>query len=269
MRYTVLVDNMCMVQGLYSEWGYSGCLQTPDATLLFDTAGILHVLEHNMRFLGIAPESVTDVVLSHGHFDHTAGLFDVIRMAPNARLWAALEAGRERRGDADKKRLCSGGALMARCGFNPIDPYKEVVPGVYAFTVPESERDEAYVGHKDMWCVDDEGDIVPDTFSDDVSLLVKGNKGYSLLLGCAHAGLPNIMRFVAKTFDVKEFDTVLGGTHLCIMEPAYYEHWMKALSAYPVKHWRPCHCTGFKAGAALARMFDDVDWAGAGTRHEL
>jgi len=269
MRYTVLVDNLCTIQGLYSEWGYSGCLETGEATLLFDTAGILHVLEHNMRFLGLAPESVTDIILSHGHFDHTSGLFDMIRLSPQARLWAATEVGRERLGDADKKRLCSGGALMARCGINPVDPFKEVGPGVIAFTVPESERDESYVGHKNMWCVDDDGDIVPDTFSDDVSLLVKGDHGYSLLLGCAHAGLPNIMRYVEKTFDVTSFDTVLGGTHLCIMEESYHAQWMAALARYKVAHWRPNHCTGFKAAAALARTFKDVDWAGAGSRHEL
>lgn len=265
MRYTVVVDNLTTRQGLYAEWGLCGCLETADGTLLFDTAGVLHVLEHNLRFLGLAPESITDIVLSHGHFDHTSGLFDMHRMAPEANIWAAADVVRERRGDADHKRLSGGGALISGLNFTAIDPYQEVLPGVIAFTVPQSARDPEFVGHKNLWCVDDHQTIVPDTFDDDVSILVRGEEGYSLLLGCAHAGLPNIMQYAASTFCVTAFDTVLGGTHLCAMPAQRYDDWMKALRRYPVKHWRPNHCTGFRAASTLARYFDDVDWAGAGT----
>lgn len=269
MRYTVLVDNLCTVQGLYSEWGYSGCLETPDAMLLLDTGGLLHVLEHNMRFLGFNPRNVTDVVLSHGHFDHTAGLFDVFSLAPQARLWAGDGCTREKRGDADQKRLGGGGAVYGNLRFNSINPAKEIVPGVTAFCVPQNERDEAFITHKNMWQVEDDGSIVPDRFEDDISLLVKGDAGYSVLLGCAHTGLPNILRYIKKAFGISSFNTVLGGTHLCSMAPENYPMWMDALKEFKVTHWRPCHCTGFKAASVLAKTFDDVDWAGAGTHHNL
>lgn len=219
--------------------------------------------------MGFDPKTVNEIVLSHGHFDHTSGLFDMIRLAPEARIWAGLGVGEERRCDADARRLGGGGALFEHLEFNSVNPYKEIAPGVTAFVVPKEERDECFIGHKGMWCVDEHGDIIPDTFADDLSILVKGEKGYSVLLGCAHTGLPNILRYIRKTFGVDSFDTILGGTHLCIMEPEHYDTWMGALTEFKVKHWRPNHCTGFRAAAELARRFDNVDWAGAGSRHEL
>ena len=94
-------------------------------------------------------------------------------------------------------------------------------------------------------------------------------KGASVLLGCAHAGVPNILRFARETFGIRDFDAVIGGTHLSGVDPKEYGVWMQELAQYNVKRWRPCHCTGFRAAAELARRFENVDWAAAGTSHEL
>ena len=159
--------------------------------------------------------------------------------------------------------------MLAGIAFSPIDPFVEIAPGVTAFTVPATERDSRWVCTRHMFERTDSGKIVPDTFADDVSLLVQTEKGASVLLGCAHAGLPNILRYASRTFGIDRFHTVLGGTHLSGVAPADYPLWMQELTQYKVEHWRPCHCTGFKAAAELTRTFDDVDWAAAGTTHEL
>lgn len=236
MQLTVVVENQTSSQNLLAEWGYSAWLQTEDAVILLDTGGIQHTLQHNLTALGLNARRITDLVLSHGHFDHTSGVMDVLRLAPHARVWAAPGIGRERLGDADAKRASGGGSMLAGLAFSPIDPF---------------------------------GEIVPDTFADDVSLLAQTEKGASVLLGCAHAGLPNILRYASRTFGIDRFHTVLGGTHLSGVAPADYPLWMQELTQYKVEHWRPCHCTGFKAAAELTRTFDDVDWAAAGTTHEL
>ena len=236
---------------------------------MLDTGGIQHTLQHNLTALGLEAKRITDLVLSHGHFDHTSGVMDVLRMAPDVRVWAAPGIGRERLGDADAKRASGGGSMLTGLAFSPIDPFVEIVPGVIAFTVPASARDPRWVCTHHMFERTDAGEIVPDTFADDVSLLVQTENGASVLLGCAHAGLPNILRYASRTFDIDHFHTVLGGTHLSGVAPADYPLWMQELTQYKVEHWRPCHCTGFKAAAQLACCFDDVDWASAGTRHRL
>jgi 7,8-dihydropterin-6-yl-methyl-4-(beta-D-ribofuranosyl)aminobenzene 5'-phosphate synthase len=47
--------------------------------LLFDTGVSPDGMVNNMRRLGLAPDSVSAVVCSHGHFDHTTGLDGLAR----------------------------------------------------------------------------------------------------------------------------------------------------------------------------------------------
>ena len=89
MQLTVVVENQTSSQNLLAEWGYSAWLQTEDAVILLDTGGIQHTLQHNLTALGLNARRITDLVLSHGHFDHTSGVMDVLRLAPHARVWAA------------------------------------------------------------------------------------------------------------------------------------------------------------------------------------
>ena len=269
MQVTVVVENQTSSQRLLTEWGYSAWIQTPKAVVLLDTGGIEHTLQHNLAALRLVPGRINHVVLSHGHFDHVSGLMDVLRMSPQARVWASPHVARPRFGNPDGSRCSGGGSLLAGLSFTPVDPFVEIVPGVIAFTVPADKRDPRWVCSRNMFEKTPEGSLVADTFADDISLLVQTQKGSSLLLGCAHAGLPNILHYASETFEVNAFDTVLGGTHLSGVPEIDYPLWMGELAHYEVKHWRPCHCTGFKAAAELFRHFSDVDWAAAGTVHEL
>lgn len=102
-----------------------------------------------------------------------------------------------------------------------------------------------------MWEVAPDGQIIADRFEDDVSLAVKGEKGWSLLLGCAHAGLPNIMQRAKDLFAIERLHMVVGGSHLCGVDPEDYGVWFDRLAEFPVEKWRLNHCTGFKAAAAM------------------
>lgn len=269
MRLTVVVDNFCSKQGLLAEWGYSSWLSNGKENLLLDTGGICHVLEHNLNFLQLHPKDLTSVVLSHGHFDHISGLLDIIRMNPDVNVYASGDVSVEKRGDADAKRLSGGFPVQSLKQFKPITGLTEVISGVFAFTVPEQVRDKRFVCCKNLWEVNENGDVVEDKFEDDVSMVVQGQNGWSLLLGCSHAGLPNILHYASEQFHIKEFDTVIGGSHLCAVKPEEYRQWIEKLLNYRVRRWRLNHCTGFKAAAAMANYFADVDWAGCGTVLDL
>lgn len=266
MQLTVVVENFCTNRLLRDEWGYCLYLESEKTHLMLDTGSEGHALTHNLQALRINPKAIEHIVFSHAHFDHTGGLVDAILLAPQARRWGSKEMSRQRWSDADQKRNGGGGPLFKSILTDPIDSWAQVTEEVIAFTVPQTARDPRFVNSKNMWEQKEDGAIVPDTFADDLSLLVKGDKGVSVVLGCAHAGLPNILNYAQKTFDIREFDTVLGGTHLSAAGPDELPLWIEALKQFKVKCWRPNHCTGFKAAAAMARAFDDVDWAGCGTK---
>jgi 7,8-dihydropterin-6-yl-methyl-4-(beta-D-ribofuranosyl)aminobenzene 5'-phosphate synthase len=55
--------------------------------VLFDTGQTPEVLLHNAELLGIDLSSADVVVLSHGHYDHTGGLREVLRQAGEVPLF--------------------------------------------------------------------------------------------------------------------------------------------------------------------------------------
>jgi hypothetical protein len=67
---TVLIDNAA-ADNLQSEHGVSLWLEWGDKRVLFDT-GQTDMILGNARTLGIHLESTDAIVLSHGHYDHTA-----------------------------------------------------------------------------------------------------------------------------------------------------------------------------------------------------
>lgn len=267
MELQIIVDNLCSKSGMLAEWGFSAWLTDSESNqnILLDTGGPLHALEHNLKFLQKDPALLNAIILSHSHYDHVGGIDFLRNHATGARFISSEYVYQEKRGDANQKRV-NGGLPDGYHAF--LETFKEEFPvtaNVTAFCVPQDQRDPMFYCQTNLWQVEDDGSICCDKFRDDVSLLVKSKNGYSVILGCAHTGLPNILKYVKNHFGIICFDTIVGGTHLCAVKPSEYAAWVKELSQYSVKHWRLSHCTGFKAAATLFGAFDDVDWAGAGT----
>jgi 7,8-dihydropterin-6-yl-methyl-4-(beta-D-ribofuranosyl)aminobenzene 5'-phosphate synthase len=55
--------------------------------ILFDTGGDGSILLRNMELLGIDPEDIATIVLSHEHWDHTGGLSDILRTNRDAEVY--------------------------------------------------------------------------------------------------------------------------------------------------------------------------------------
>ena len=76
MKITVVVENTVSTKTdkpLLGQHGLSMLLEHGGKRLLFDTAQS-GILTENLALLGIHPDSIDAVLLSHGHYDHTGGL---------------------------------------------------------------------------------------------------------------------------------------------------------------------------------------------------
>ena len=180
MQVTVVVENFCTNRLLRAEWGYSLYLESDKTRLLLDTGSEGHAFTHNLKALQINPKTIEHIVFSHAHFDHTGGLVDAVLLSPTARRWGARSMSVQRWADADQKRNGGGGPLFSSILTDPIDSWAQVTDEVIAFTVPQNERDCRFVNSKNMWEETQDGQIIPDTFADDLSLLVKGKNGISV-----------------------------------------------------------------------------------------
>ena len=58
----------------FGEWGFSALVTVDGYPILFDTGAHPDTVLNNLRALKVDLSRTTDVILSHNHLDHTAGL---------------------------------------------------------------------------------------------------------------------------------------------------------------------------------------------------
>jgi 7,8-dihydropterin-6-yl-methyl-4-(beta-D-ribofuranosyl)aminobenzene 5'-phosphate synthase len=97
----------------------------------------------------------------------------------------------------------------------------------------------------------------PDLFLDDQSLIMESEKGFILVLGCAHSGMINIIHQVINKTGKQKFYGILGGTHLDFLTPEQLEESIKSLKKMQVEKIGVSHCTGMRAAFRLNQEFGD------------
>lgn len=80
--FTVLYDNEEHDRRLIPAHGFACLVEVGGARFLFDTGGDPAVLFYNMGVLGVHPRSISAVVISHNHWDHTGGLSALLSRNP-------------------------------------------------------------------------------------------------------------------------------------------------------------------------------------------
>ena len=260
VRMTVLCENSVgRPNGTIGEHGFACLVETASGTLLFDTgtgSGILH----NAGVLGRNMASVRTVVLSHGHYDHTGGLNDVLsRTGPvdviahpgifAERYWVGEHEQRAIGIPFTRSRLETLGAR-----FHLRSQYGEVAPGVqFSGEIPRITPFET--GDPHLMAAGSDGVLVPDSLPDDASLVIETAKGLVLLAGCAHAGLVNILQMVRKQTGCTHLHAVLGGTHLAPASDEQFAGTVRALRVFGVERIGVSHCTGLPRAAQLHAEF--------------
>ena len=89
IKITIVFDNQPpQIEGLHSDWGFSALIDiNQEKKILFDTGGNGKILLHNMAKLGIKPQSIDEVFISHNHHDHTGGLRRFLMKNASVKLW--------------------------------------------------------------------------------------------------------------------------------------------------------------------------------------
>jgi len=77
IRITVFVDYKARA-GLSKEYGFTAWIEVSGHRILFDT-GQGTALLHNAVMLGCDLHPAEALVLSHGHYDHTGAVSDVLK----------------------------------------------------------------------------------------------------------------------------------------------------------------------------------------------
>ncbi|HNU91118.1 MAG TPA: MBL fold metallo-hydrolase, partial [Spirochaetota bacterium] len=81
--------------------------------------------------------------------------------------------------------------------------------------------------------------------------------GPVVLLGCAHAGIVEILEDIVSKSGHSKLHAVIGGTHLESASEEYLNKTIEILEKYDVALIGTSHCTGFKRSSTLAAHFKE------------
>jgi len=263
LRLTTLSENTAAWLGVLAEWGLSILVEADGQNILLDT-GLSISVAHNADALGVNLATVDKVVLSHGHVDHTGGLRSVLTKARREMeiighpgIWGPKYAKPR---DAERYR------------YRGIPFPREELEGLgasFALTPGPTWLSEDIVASgqvpmiTDYEAIDDtlflkEGDgFRPDPVADDQSLFLKTELGLVIVLGCAHRGVINHVRYAQELTGMEMVHAVVGGAHLFHASERQMEETIAELKGLGVQRLGVSHCTGMAAAARLAQEFGE------------
>ena len=219
VKVTVLSTMLADTIGI-GEWGFAALVEVDGYKLLFDTGERPETVLRNAAEMGIDLSTVTDVVLSHHHGDHTGGLL-TLRRALQSRNAAALSRAHVAPGFFQSRRNRAGGegnpmvALRAEYEatggtFVEHAAAAELAPGVW-LTGPVPRRFPERNWVRTSRLVTGDG-VVEDSLPEDQALVVRTERGLTLLTGCGHAGIGNILAYAQTLHARVPVRAVLGGS---------------------------------------------------------
>lgn len=276
MKITVLLENATPSDRYCSRHGLSMFIEAECGRVLFDMGPDGAFLD-NARALGVDVTTADLAVISHGHFDHGGGL--------RAFLEATEAAGRkvpiyvhERAFEAHRANTPVGlkdigidAALLAEFPdrFVLTGDALEISECMQLFAdvemaelAPASNRvllekiaDGGAGGAADGGAAEALADYAPDAFEHEQTLLLREGDRTTLITGCSHCGIVNIIK-KAEAIVGGPLHAVVAGFHLMnpssgdVEDPAVVAQVAAFMESRPTQYYT-FHCTGLAAYSIL------------------
>jgi 7,8-dihydropterin-6-yl-methyl-4-(beta-D-ribofuranosyl)aminobenzene 5'-phosphate synthase len=222
MEIKVLFDSLSLDKNYKTGWGLSLLI---DEKILFDTGENGDWLLENMTNLNVDIDKIKAVVISHDHFDHTGGLWELLKKKEGFVVYGCPDFSQEFK--LKVKRL--------KGFFKEISRPTEITNGVFVTAQIPGE----YGGK----------------FMPEQALAIKTTNGISILTGCAHPGIIKILQEIKKIFPEDNFYLVVGGFHLLDQQREVGEQIVAKFKEFEVQFAGPTHCTGQETAAIFKKAY--------------
>lgn len=249
-------------------------------SLLMDFGGSPDGVTRNVAPLRLDLSKVEALVLSHGHFDHTGGMEDLVKnFIPPERLPLPIYVDREvfaRRYLANPNGVTIDLGAISRemvAGLNlelrEISAPTAILPGV--LLTGEIPRVVPFEQGSPLLEVEHDGRRVKDHFPGELSLVFNvAGRGLVVVSACAHAGIVNTVRWAREATGEEKVLAVLGGFHLSGAPEEKIQSTVEALQEFQPELIVPMHCTGFAATRAISeKMGSSFQLYSVGTEYRL
>jgi len=264
MKVTLLLENNSLFASyLNSEHGFSAWIEDEDIKVLYDF-GFSDNFIKNAEELDIDLRTADYVVLSHGHRDHSCGLKYLLKyyrdtaMAHTPIMLVSMEDIFYKKYNF-KKNHSSG-----------FDIDREILEQYFDLRITPDPlwltKNLCYMGITEM--TNDfehkvpqvakklkNGEWVDDVVDEDTQFAYrhKNGKEVSVVAGCAHYGICNIMEHAKKLTGTQQVNTYLGGSHLRIDEvpQSQVDKTVDYVKKQNIKDFYICHDTDLHCKLAL------------------
>ena len=248
LRITILSTMVADRQGM-GEWGFSALVEVDTTRILFDLGANPNTVLNNATALNVDLSGIRQVVLSHNHGDHTAGLAPlrqryagtstgtITYIAPGFFLREQVPVGLHK---TDSLSYVAGGGR-----FINVDHPQKIAPGVFLTgPVPRKYPETNYLPNKTLTT---SAGTVEDNVPEDMSMVIQTPQGLVLLMGCGHAGIINTLEYMQQQFPGEKVLAVIGGSHLIDTKDKDLDWTANKLKAAGIRYFVGAHCTGFNS----------------------
>jgi 7,8-dihydropterin-6-yl-methyl-4-(beta-D-ribofuranosyl)aminobenzene 5'-phosphate synthase len=247
MKIVTLIENLVYQQGLFAEHGLSIYIETESNKILFDT-GQSGLFIQNARKMGIVIEEIDSLVLSHGHYDHTGGLYPFLEKNQKAKVYSKKDifTPKYRSNNRFIGTKLQENLLSNRLQF--VDKITEIAENV--FVMPEIGISDPTDTHFDGLYKTIGHEMLPDQFDDEQFLAIRQSDRINIITACSHRGITNICTTATGHFQLPA-GLILGGFHLKNSTDNQFVQTMEYFRRLQPKSLGVCHCTGVEKYAEM------------------
>ena len=238
----------------FGEWGFAALVTVDGVPILFDTGAHPETVLRNAKLLKVDLSGATDVILSHNHLDHTAGLLTLRNEFKNSGGLARAHVGK---GIFNPRVRKDGSSASAMIGFKKeyeatggtfdvYDAPRQIRPGVWLTgPVPRAYPEKNWSAGSQLKAAD--GTLSEDNLPEDQSLVIDTAKGLVVISGCGHSGVINTLEYARAKVRQAPIHAAIGGFHLYAASDDTLAWTAGKLKQFGLQQLLGAHCTGIEA----------------------
>jgi 7,8-dihydropterin-6-yl-methyl-4-(beta-D-ribofuranosyl)aminobenzene 5'-phosphate synthase len=247
MKIVTLIENMVYQQGLFAEHGLSIYIEKENSRILFDT-GQRGLFLQNAEKMGINIDAIDTLVLSHGHYDHTGGLYAFLEKNKKAKVYAKKDIFTPKYRSHNRFIGTQLQTELLENRLHFVDGITEIAENL--FLIPDicvtNPTDTHFAGLYKIA----ENKLIPDEFDDELFLALKQDTQINIFTACSHRGITNICTTATEHFRLP-IGLILGGFHLKNSTDEQFEQTMCYFRKLNPRIIGVCHCTGIERYAEM------------------